>query len=65
MKKEDIRILIAEDDVILGKALKQAVDRAGFHADHFARPDEALSATKRQSYHACVVDCMPPQNARD
>lgn len=61
MQKDDINILIVDDDPTMGKALKEAVSRAGFKAQHVMKPDEALSALKLQTVHAAVIDCMLPK----
>ena len=61
MLKEDLNILIVDDDLTIGKALKEAFTRAGFKATHVTKPDEALSISKLQPIHAAVNDCMLPK----
>lgn len=66
MLKEDLKILIVEDDQTLGKALKEVVARAGYKPILCSRPDEALSAIKLQLVHGAIIDCMlPKMNGRD
>src|SRR4051812_32606378 len=66
MQKEDLVVLIVEDDPTLGKAIKEAVSRAGYKALHFSKPDEALTGVKLQTIHFALVDCMlPKMNGRD
>ncbi|MCM2282221.1 MAG: response regulator [Bdellovibrionaceae bacterium] len=66
MLKEEIKILIVEDDQTLGKAMKEAVARAGYKPILCSRPDEALSAIKLQNVHGAIIDCMlPKMNGRD
>ncbi len=66
MQKEDLVVLIVEDDPTLGKAIKEAVTRAGYKALHFTKPDEALGGVKLQTVHFALVDCMlPKMNGRD
>jgi CheY-like chemotaxis protein/curved DNA-binding protein CbpA len=66
MQKEDLVVLIVEDDPTLGKAIKEAVSRAGYKALHFSKPDEALVGVKLQTIHFALVDCMlPKMNGRD
>ena len=66
MQKDELLILIVDDDVAMGKVMAEALTRSGFKALHVTRPDEALKVTKLQQVHACVVDCMlPKMNGRD
>lgn len=66
MQKEDIHILIVDDDASLGKAIAQTLSRAGYKATHVLKPDEALSFVKFHTIHVAVIDCMlPKMNGRD
>lgn len=66
MLKEDIKILIVEDDAILGSALKEAISRAGYKAIYVMKPDEALATVNLQPVHAAIIDCMlPKMNGRE
>lgn len=61
MQKSELNILIVDDDVNLGKALREAFVRSGMKATHVTKPDEALSFTKLQPVDAAVIDCMLPK----
>ncbi|MES2854231.1 MAG: response regulator, partial [Bdellovibrionota bacterium] len=61
MQKDELHILIVDDDVAIGKAMKDAFVKAGFKASHVTKPDEALAMVKLQPVHAAVVDCMLPK----
>lgn len=61
MQRDEINILIVDDDATLGKVLKEAFTRAGYKATHVLKPDEALSLVKLQPYHAALIDCMLPK----
>lgn len=61
MHKDEINILIVDDDATIGKALKEAFTKAGFKATHVQKPDEALAYMKLQSIHAAIIDCMLPK----
>ncbi len=61
MLRDEINILIVDDDANLGKAIREAFVRTGFKATHVLRPDDALAALKLQPYHAAVIDCMLPK----
>lgn len=63
MLKNDIRIMIVEDDPTFAKGLVEAITRAGFQAVHFARPDDALNASQIQEIHAYVIDCLLPKTS--
>lgn len=66
MQKEEISILIVDDDAAMGKVMSEAVTRAGYKAMHITKPDEALAYVKLQQVHAAVIDCMlPKMNGRD
>lgn len=66
MQKDEIKILIVEDDQTLGKAIKETIARVGYKPILCTRPDEALSTIKLQNIHAAVIDCMlPKMNGRD
>lgn len=61
MEKQDINILIVEDDAALGGAVYNALLRAGFKAHHVKNPQDALSYVKIQEIHGLFVDCMLPR----
>jgi CheY-like chemotaxis protein/curved DNA-binding protein CbpA len=66
MQKEDLIILIVEDDQTLGKAMREAFARIGYKVLHVSKPDDAIAATKLQPFHAAIIDCMlPKMNGRD
>lgn len=66
MQKEDLNVLIVEDDQSMGKVLKEAFSRAGYRAQHVIKPDDALSVIKLQTIHVAIIDCMlPKMNGRD
>lgn len=61
MQKEDIHILVVDDDATLGKVIRETFVRAGFKSQHVQKPDEALSLLKLQPFHAAIIDCMLPK----
>ncbi len=63
MQKKDITVLIIEDDVSLGKALKEVVERAGYSVLLYTHPDQIYSILKMRSIHAFVIDCMLPKTS--
>jgi len=66
MQKEDVHILIVDDDATLGKSLSEALTRQGLKATHIAKPDEVLKFIKLQAIQLAIVDCMlPKMNGRD
>jgi CheY-like chemotaxis protein len=66
MQKDEVTILIVDDDQALGKAMAEALTRTGFKAIHVTKPDEAIAILKLQPIHAAVIDCMlPKMNGRE
>lgn len=63
MDKNELRILIIEDDVTLAKGMVEAAKRAGFTALSASKPDEALSLIRMQVFHAFVIDCLLPKTS--
>jgi len=61
MNRSDLRILVVEDDVTIGKALSEALKRKGFECRLVRTPDEALQVIKLQEFQALVLDCMLPK----
>ena len=61
MQREDFHILIVDDDITLGKAMAEALSRAGFKTTHTSKPEDALNTIRFQSVHAAVIDCMLPK----
>ena len=66
MQKDEIIILIVDDDQALGKAMSEILSRAGFKPMHCTKPDDALNTMKLQSVRCAIVDCMlPKMNGRE
>ncbi len=66
MSKEELKVLIVEDDPTLGKALSELVSRMHFKPLLTGKPDEALTLIKLQTVHFAIIDCMlPKMNGRD
>lgn len=55
------KILIAEDDMSLSKALKLKLVSLGFEADVVKDGEEALALIKKQRYDLMLLDLMMPQ----
>lgn len=66
MQKEEVHILIVDDDASLGKGMAEFLKRAGFKVTHVLKPDDALALIKLQTVHVAIIDCMLPKiNGRD
>ena len=61
MQKKDINILVIEDDITMGKSIKQALTRAGYSAEHISKPAEALKYLDLKSAQGFIIDCMLPK----
>jgi CheY-like chemotaxis protein len=55
------KILIVEDDVNLGAALREALTRKGHFVFHVVRPEEAMQLITKQVFNYILVDCLLPQ----
>lgn len=60
MQKNEVNILIVEDDATQREALSEAVKRRGYRSVPVAKPEEALSLAKVKPIHALITDCMLP-----
>ena len=56
-----IRILLAEDNVVNQKVATHLLDRIGYRADIAANGLEVLEACKRQSYDVVLMDVQMPE----
>ena len=66
MLKNEIRILIVDDDAVFGATIREALSREGFTAIHVTKPDDAMSQLKVHSIQLAIIDCMlPKMNGRD
>lgn len=61
MFKSDIRLLLVEDDKLLGEALQEVLSSDGFNVEWVRTPKEAIQLVQRLSIHAIVTDVMLPQ----
>jgi DNA-binding response OmpR family regulator len=58
-----MRLLIAEDDPMLGAGLKRALERAGYAADWARSGEEALSAAAAETYALILLDLGLPDTS--
>jgi two-component system OmpR family response regulator/two-component system response regulator QseB len=56
-----MRILLVEDDMMLGAGMKRALERAGYAVDWAQAGDEAIAALMAQDYAAALLDLSLPQ----
>jgi DNA-binding response OmpR family regulator len=56
-----MRLLIAEDDPMLGAGLKRALERAGYAADWARTGEEAVAAAVAQPYALMLLDLGLPE----
>lgn len=61
MKKAEVKILIVEDDASQGKAIFEALKRAGFDPRLATNGDDALNAARQADYKLAIVDCLLPK----
>lgn len=60
MKKNDVNILIIEDDKSVLDSISEAVKRKGYRAIAVTKPDEAESIVKIKPIHGVICDVMLP-----
>lgn len=66
MLKNEIKILIVDDDVTFGAGIKEALHREGFNPILVHKPEDALSQMKVHAISLAIIDCMlPKMNGRD
>ncbi|MDH3359758.1 MAG: response regulator, partial [Desulfobulbaceae bacterium] len=51
-----LRLLVVDDESIVGKRLQQVYGKLGFEVEVFTRPADALAAMARQSFEIVVTD---------
>ena len=66
VKEEDIRVLIAEDNLINQKIATSFVQSLGFNPEAFADGKQAVEALRRRSsegkpFHIVLMDCQMPE----
>ncbi len=60
MKKNEIHILVVDDDESIRKLLSQTIEKAGFKVTVAATPAEAENIIKIKPVQIAIVDCMLP-----
>ncbi len=60
MKKQKIKVLLAEDDQNLGMLLQEYLSAKGFDTDLYADGDKAYKGFKQNQYNLCILDVMMP-----
>ena len=55
-----VRILIVEDEALIARALKEALEAEGYVVDHADRGDDGLWQATENSYDAIILDIMLP-----
>jgi DNA-binding response OmpR family regulator len=58
-----MRLLIAEDDPMLGAGLKRALEREGYAADWAKTGEEAIAAAAAQAYSLILLDLGLPETS--
>jgi DNA-binding NtrC family response regulator len=51
-----MRILVLDDEPIVGERLKASLERDGFHCDAFTSSREAMAKLKEEDYDALITD---------
>jgi CheY-like chemotaxis protein len=61
MNKNEINILIVDDDESSRQALSEVVARAGFKTTVVAKAENALNSVRIKPVHGAIIDCMLPK----
>src|SRR4051812_25820951 len=61
MKKNEIKILIVEDDKTFAEALRQVLTKIGYLVTVAHNPNDALTAQKQQLFAVTIIDCLLPK----
>lgn len=61
MQRKELRIIIVDDDPVIGRAIKEALTRSGYSAIHFTHPEKALEHVRSETAHAAIIDWMLPK----
>jgi two-component system OmpR family response regulator/two-component system response regulator QseB len=56
-----VKLLLVEDDAMLGAAMKRGLEKAGYVIDWAHDGDEALGGLAAQSYETVILDLSLPQ----
>ena len=55
-----IKVLFAEDEAVLGKLVKEAMENKGFAVEWLKNGKDAIATFKESSFDICVLDVMMP-----
>ena len=61
MEKEEIKLLLCEDDENLGLLLREYLEDKGFSTDLAMDGEEGLEKFKAYRYDLCILDVMMPK----
>jgi len=61
MKRNRLHVLVVDDDVTQGSAIREAFERMGYQSTWCATSVQALNTAQRMEFHCLVVDCMLPR----
>ena len=61
VQKNQIKILLVDDDARFAQAIQEVISRAGYQAVHYRTAAEAVSNSKIHQFQAALIDCLLPK----
>lgn len=61
MNKQNIHVLLVEDDINMGFLLKDSLEMGGYQVKHYEDGKSGLLAFFHHTFHICLLDVMLPE----